>query len=190
MAATPETKCYTVSAYEDNGVKAKMIDLSNLIQTSGYEVMHPESKDARFLIGVCRPIQSVQYPKCNGSMACLIQSDPSFDLGGASVPLQLASIDATQTNLQIESDFPTVRFSGGQATKCDGSRKVKVNYICPSGNEVRLEAAVNNTCTCTCTCTCTYISCVHVHVHVYMHCITMYVQWDPLFRRPEVKTPQ
>ena len=164
MAATPETKCYTVSAYEDNGVKAKMIDLSNLIQTSGYEATHPESKDARFLIGVCRPIQSVQYPKCNGSMACLIQSDPSFDLGGASVPLQLASIDATQTNLQIESDFPTVRFTGGQATNCDGSRKVKVNYICPSGNEVRSEAAVNNTCMYM------YITCIHAMNHNSLCC--------------------
>ena len=134
-----ETKCYTIHAYEEDGVKAKMIDLSNLIQTSGYEVTHPESKDAVFLIGVCRPIQSSAHPQCNGSMACLIRSDSSFDLGGASLPLKLASIDSTPTSLEIESDFPTVRYSGEKGSGCESNRKVKVIYQCPTGSEVRRE---------------------------------------------------
>ena len=137
LAATAETKCYTIHAYEDNGIKAKMIDLTNLIQTAGYEVTYPEKKGAKFLVGVCRPIQSTQYPQCNGSMACLIQADPSFELGDVSIPLQLASIDVAQSNLQIEADFPTVRFTGGQVSLCDSGRKVKVIYLCPSGNEVK-----------------------------------------------------
>lgn len=135
LAATNETKCYTVSAYKDNGIKAKMIDLSNLIQTAGYEVTYSEKKDAKFLVGVCRPIQSVQYPQCNGSMACLIQADPSFEIDKASLPLKLAFM-YNASNLQIESDFPTMHFAS-QVPACDGGRKVKINYLCPSGNEVR-----------------------------------------------------
>ena len=137
LAASQETKCYTVSAYRDNGVKAKMFDLTNLIQTAGYEVTYPARKDARFLVAVCRPIQSMQYPQCNGSMACLIQSDPKFELGGNSVPLKLASINGSQSNLQIERDFPIVRYTG-KASECDSGRKVKINYLCPVGNEVRI----------------------------------------------------
>ena len=138
LAAGPETKCYTLRAYKDDGVKAKMIDLSNLIRTSGYEVVHPENKQAKFIVGVCRPIQSGTYPQCNGAMACLVETDPGFDLGGATVPLKLASIDDEETRLEIESDFPTVRYRGQEAaTGCDDKRKVKVIYLCPTGSEVR-----------------------------------------------------
>ena len=137
LGTISETKCYTINAYEDNGIKAKMIDLSNLIRTSGYEVVHPEHEEGKFLIGVCRPIQSVKYPQCNGSMACLIQADPKFDLGGSAVPLKLASINANVTGLEIESDFPTVRYTGSDASNCDDRRKVKVVYMCPTGSEVR-----------------------------------------------------
>ena len=138
LAASPESKCYTINAYEDDGIKAKMIDLSSLIRTSGYEVMHPENKEAKFLIGVCRPIQNAQYPQCNGSMVCLIQTDPNFILGGASVPLKLASINEAETRLEIDSDFPTVRYTDSEASGCDdSSRKVKIVYMCPSGSEVR-----------------------------------------------------
>ena len=137
LAATHETKCYTIQAYKQEGVKAKMIDLSNLIQTSGYEVAHPETKDAKFLIGVCRPIQSGAYPQCNGSMACLIRAAPIFDLDGASLPIKLASIDISETSLKIESDFPTIRYTGEEPSGCDSNRTVKVIYQCPTGSEVR-----------------------------------------------------
>ena len=143
MAATPESKCYTISAYEEDGVKAKMVDLSHLIQTSGYEVAHPESKQGRFLLGVCRPIQSGTYPQCNGSMACLIQADPSYDLGGASVPLKLATINASQTSLEIESNFPRVTYIGEKPSGCDSERKVKVIYQCPTGSEVSVRSSVS-----------------------------------------------
>ena len=136
LATTPETKCYTIRAYEENGVKAKMIDLSNLIQPSGYEATHAETKEAVFLVGVCRPIQSGTYPQCNGSMVCLVHSDPSFDLGNVSIPLKLASVDDS-SSLEVESGFPTLTYTGEQATGCDKERKVKVIYQCPFGSEVR-----------------------------------------------------
>ena len=157
-------------------MKAKLIDLSNLIQTSGYEVAHPENKQAKFLVGVCRPIQSVTYPQCNGSMVCLIESDPGFDLSGASVPLKLASIDADQTNLQIESDFPTVRYIGDDATGCDDDkRKVKVIYICPSGSEVRQYTGcgdIQSTSMLSSVCTvCTYIQPIG-HTYIVYHTLS------------------
>ena len=135
LPATHETKCYTIRAYEENGVKAKMIDLSTLIQPSGYEVTHATTEEAVFLIGVCRPIQSVTHPQCNGSMVCLVHSGPGLQLGDASVPVKLASIDDS-TSLQFESDFLTVRYTGEEATGCDSKRKVKVVYQCPSGDDV------------------------------------------------------
>ena len=136
LAATHETKCYTIKAYEENGIKAKMIDLSNLIQEPGYEVTHAEKEQAVFLVGVCRPIQSGTYPQCNGSMVCLVHSDPGLNLGDASFPLKLASIN-TSTSLQVESNFPTVVYNGEKAAGCESKRKVKVIYQCPSGSEVR-----------------------------------------------------
>ena len=141
LAAQNETKCYTAQFYQDNGMKAKLIDLTSLIRTSGYEVTSPEREGAKFLVGVCRPIQNAQYPRCNGSMACLTQADQSFFLDRESIPINLASIgNAVPTpSLEIESDFPTVTFSGptSASSACEEGRKVKFNFICPSGNEVK-----------------------------------------------------
>ena len=72
-------------------------------------------------------------------MVCLTQTDKRFDLGRVSAPLALAFANGSNLSLHEEGDFSTVSYHLGATGGCNEGRRVKVNYMCPSGDEVSEE---------------------------------------------------
>ncbi len=136
LAAQEESKCYFIQSYLDDGVKAKFIDLTNLIKPEGYETSYAERSDARFKISVCRPLSLGDDP-CNGSMACLTSTDSHFGASFGSPPYPLANKgEAEESGLHIEGDFLTAVYSQAVEGCEKGKRIVKLHFLCPTGNEV------------------------------------------------------
>ncbi len=136
LVAGDESKCYFIQSYEEDGVKARFIDLSHLIRPEGYEASHEERSDALFKISICRPLSLGPHP-CNGSMVCLLNTDSHFGDSFDSPPYALAGRgDAEEAGLHMEGDLLTVIYSQ-VAEGCEGGRrKVKVHFLCPTGDEV------------------------------------------------------
>ena len=140
-AKSSETKCYHVHPYQDNGLKAKFIDLTELIKPEGYTVTYSERKQAKVLLSVCRPLEISQdspHASCNGSMACLIETDPKLS-SGLSTPLILGNGGGVESNLHMHGDFLSTVYTTSGCTEDNGpgNRSVMIHYICPSENEVR-----------------------------------------------------
>ena len=142
-ANAAETKCYHIHSYEDNGLKAKFIDLTELIKPEGYTVTYSEREQAKVLLSVCRPLQisgDSPHASCNGSMACLIETDPNLS-SSLSAPLVLGSGIGVESNLHMHGNFLSTVYSTSGCTEDNGpgNRSVVINYICPSENQVRVE---------------------------------------------------
>lgn len=139
-ANTLENKCYHIHPYEDNGLKAKFIDLTELIRPHGYTVTYSERAQAKILLSICRPLEISQdspHASCNGSMACLIESDPQLS-SSLSTPFVLGSGVGAESNLHMHGNFLTTIYStsGCSEDGGPGNRTVMIHYICPSENQV------------------------------------------------------
>ena len=140
-AKTTETKCYHIHPYEDNGLKAKFIDLSELIKPEGYTVTYSKREQAKILLSICRPLEISKdspHAACNGSMACLIETDPKLS-SSLNTPLVLGDSGGVESNLHMHGDMLTTIYnsSGCSEDAGPGYRSVAIVYICPSENQVR-----------------------------------------------------
>lgn len=139
-ANTAETKCYHIHSYEDDGLRAKFVDLTELIRPEGYTVSYSEREQAKILLSVCRPLEISKdspHASCNGSMACLIETDPGLS-SSLSTPLVLGSGVGAESNLHMHGNFLATIYSSSGCTEDNGpgNRSVLINYICPSENQV------------------------------------------------------
>lgn len=148
-AKITETKCYHVHSYEDNGLKAKFIDLSELIKPEGYTVTYSERPQAKVLLSICRPLEISKdspHAACNGSMACLIEKDPKLSSSLAS-PLVLGNGGGVESNLHMHGNLLSTIYTTSGCTEDGGpgNRSVMIHYICPSENQVRHLGHTDNT---------------------------------------------
>ena len=139
-ANTQEGKCYHIHPYLDNGLKAKFIDLTNLIHPEGYAVSYPERPASIFLLSVCRPLENVGG--CSGAMVCLNQTDSGFN-SDVTAPLKLGNMNS-DSRLHVEGSLLTVVYyvsvKSGACFDSDnkiGNHSVKIHFLCPTGNVVR-----------------------------------------------------
>ena len=140
-AKKAETKCYHVHSYEDDGLKARFIDLSELIKPEGYTVMYSERPEAKVLLSICRPLEVSKdspHSACDGSMACLIDSDPKLS-SSLSTPFVLGNGGGVESNLHMHGGLLATVYTTSGCTEDNGpgNRSVMIHYICPSENQVR-----------------------------------------------------
>ena len=139
VAPKNESKCYLIQPFDNpgSGLQAKFIDLSNLIRSRGHNASYAEMEKSEFRVSVCRPLESSDLPdQCIGAMMCLTQTDPKLHI---TTVTPLAYQSGEQSNLHIEDDLPTIIYTKDQ-NDCEDTHKrvVKIHFMCPSGNEVRV----------------------------------------------------
>ena len=125
-------------SYNDNGIKARFIDLQNLIKPEGYLVSSVDRPGAKFRLSICRPLNLTgDASACNGSMGCLLEKDTHFS-SSVSAPLVLGNISGEESNLHMDNGILSVVYSHKTTRSCtDNKSSVKINFLCPTGNEVR-----------------------------------------------------
>ena len=137
LAAKNESKCYYIHAYEDQGIKAKLIDLTGLIRSHGYETTYAERGGVRFAVSVCRPMEGVSSSRCNGAMACLV-NQTGHTITHQPVPLPLGYQVGGDSNLHMEGGLLTAVYTS-RGNSCDNNKRlVKVHFLCPSGVQVNI----------------------------------------------------
>ena len=160
LATTEERKCYFMQAYEDEGLKARFVDLTNLIRPEGYEITYAERSDGVFKISVCRPLSLGVDHHCNGHLACLTGKDSHFSIDG-DVPIPLVAKGSAEGDLHMEGDLLTVVYTE-TVEECENKKRaVKIHFLCPTGDEVRQTHIHTHTHTYT------PITVTHTHIHTH-----------------------
>lgn len=138
-----ETKCYLVNHNNNNGLQATFVDLSGLIQKSGYVATTTSYPNLILNVSVCRPM-STNGP-CDGSMVCMYHNDSKLTLpGGWNSPVPIATLQKsslTQATPHYESGDIVVTYPitapGITSSYCDNTSPfVKIRFKCPTGDEV------------------------------------------------------
>ena len=134
-----ETRCYLVNHSFQNGLQASFIDLSGLIQKTGFVATSLDRPKLLFNVSICRPIVG---GLCDGSMVCLYSSDsqlskkwkPHTPLAKISRKSHLWD-DATPhyegSNVVVSYPITAVK-----QNVCQSIPYVKIKFICPTGDEV------------------------------------------------------
>ena len=132
-----ESKCYHVHAYEDNGLRATLIDLTSLIRPQGYLV---EAEDGtKIRLSLCKPLMLSSDgvadfpPACNNTMACHLP-----DGMNTSDPLILGNwSDGDEARLHMHEGLLTMQYSVNGTCSPSNMRSVRIHFLCPTENQVR-----------------------------------------------------
>ncbi len=133
-----ESKCYHVHTYQDNGLRANLVDLTSLIRPQGYVVKSSDGTQIR--VSVCKPLMASTEVNisstCVGKMACAQRGNSHQE-----VVLGAWSEEDEDTKLHMHNGLLSVQYSqntpnctvGGSS---EGRRLVRIHFICPKENQV------------------------------------------------------
>uniref|UniRef100_A0A665V9G9 Insulin-like growth factor 2 receptor n=1 Tax=Echeneis naucrates TaxID=173247 RepID=A0A665V9G9_ECHNA len=119
-----EVPCY---AFDSDGKKH---DLNPLIKMSGGYLVDDGDDDGDFYINICRSLDQTGKTCPEGSAACLVTKDGSYNMGSPTGPLELVDRDSLrlQYNLSAGSSRPAICHEHDPA--------VTITFICPSSRHL------------------------------------------------------
>lgn len=138
-----ETKCYLVNHLFDNGLKASFIDLSGLMQSSGYQATSAERPGLMLNVSVCHPITNTGGP-CDNAMVCLYRNDSQLSIpNGLTLPgpvatfTQLEGASPHYEGTDVVVTYP-ITAPGISSSSCGHSPYAKIRFLCPTGDQVMI----------------------------------------------------
>lgn len=135
-----ETRCYLVNhSHNNNGLQASFIDLSGLIQTSGYEATSSEKPGLVFNVSVCHPMRT--GGPCDNAMICLYSNNSQLSLpNDVTLPLSIATFSQSEeATPHYEGNDVVVNYqitAPGISASCKSKAYAKIRFMCPTGDQV------------------------------------------------------